>query len=85
MMMSGEKPQRVASLIFERACKLGLSYPWERALSEHPKFTAWNIKGSMISQTIALLSEDPSHKAIAAAYHGTVISVSLAISQMIES
>lgn len=63
-------------MIFERAAKLGLSYPWERALSENPQFTMWNIKGSTISQTIAILSEDPAHRAIAAAYHGSLISVS---------
>jgi hypothetical protein len=76
MVMPGEQSKRVGSLIYERACKLGLSYQWERALSEHPQFTPWNMKGATISQTIALLSEDPAHRAAAAAYHGSLISVS---------
>ncbi|KEF53621.1 uncharacterized protein A1O9_10596, partial [Exophiala aquamarina CBS 119918] len=84
MAMPGEKSQRVGSLIFERACKLGLSYPWERALSEHPKFTPWNIKGATISQTIALMSGDPAHKAIAAAYHGSLISIARHMKLFIE-
>lgn len=74
--MPGERAKRIGSLIFERAAKLGLSYAWERGLSENPQYTPWNIKGATISQSIALLSEDPSHRAAAAAYHGAVISVS---------
>ncbi|KAK5045549.1 hypothetical protein LTR84_009167 [Exophiala bonariae] len=73
--MPGAKAKRIGSSIFERAAKLGLSYPWERALSDNPQFTPWNIKGSTISQSIAILSEDPSHRANAAAYHGCLISI----------
>lgn len=75
--MPGDMAARIGSMIFERALKLGLSYPWERALSEEPHFTRDNLRGSTISQTIALLSAAPAHRAVAAAYHGCLILVTL--------
>jgi hypothetical protein len=66
---------RVGALLFERVNKTGLSLSWERNLLRKPNQTRNNIKAAAIGQTFALLSEDPVHRATAAAYHGSLISV----------
>ena len=63
-------------MLFERIHKAGNGGPWERGLSERPHVTPHNLMGAIIGQTVALLSADPIHRAIADAYHGCLISVS---------
>lgn len=73
--MISEMSTRIASMLWERVIKAGNGGSWERGLSEQPYLTRDNIKGATIGQTFALLSGDPAHRAVAHAYHGSLISV----------
>ena len=73
--MSSDMGTRVGNMLFERVIKIGNSRPWERGLTEKPHLTRDIIKQSILGQTFALLSTDPAHRSLAAAYFGSIISV----------
>ncbi|ETI23552.1 hypothetical protein G647_05354 [Cladophialophora carrionii CBS 160.54] len=73
--LGSEVAAKIGSMLFERVNKTILVAPWERVLPRSNDHT-WNIaKAAMIGQTYALTSGDPAHRATAAAYHGSIISL----------
>lgn len=74
--MTSDTATRMGARLFERVIRTGGAVPWERRLFQQSHLMRDNIRGAAIGQTFALLSGDPSHRTIADAYHGTLISVS---------
>lgn len=75
MTMDSEVGTRHASVLFERTIKAGNGGPWEKMLVERPDLIKDNLKGAVVGQVHALISRDIYKRAMADAYHGTLISV----------
>ncbi|KIW34139.1 uncharacterized protein PV07_00935 [Cladophialophora immunda] len=75
MTLHSDTATRMGAMLFEGVNKVGNGGAWERELLEKPHLTRNVIKTSTIGQTFALLSADPAHRTIAAAYHGGLISI----------
>ena len=73
--LGSQTAARAGAMLFERVNKSILAAPWERALMRADDHTWDIVKASMIGQTYALTSEDPAHRATAAAYHGSLIAL----------
>ncbi|KIW20598.1 hypothetical protein PV08_01173 [Exophiala spinifera] len=66
---------KAGSMLFERVNKAVLAATWDENFSHKPDHVRNVLKTSMIGQTFALLSGNPSHLLTAAAFHGSLISV----------
>jgi hypothetical protein len=77
MTILSDTATRIGAMLFEGVNKVGNGGSWERELLAKPHLTRDVIKTSTIGQTFALLSADPAHRTMAAAYHGGLISVPL--------
>lgn len=66
---------KAGAMLFERVNKAILAATWDRNPSPRPENVRNVLKTSMIGQTFALLSGNPSHLLTAAAFHGSLISV----------
>ncbi|KIX10085.1 uncharacterized protein Z518_01166 [Rhinocladiella mackenziei CBS 650.93] len=73
--LGSEVATKAGSMLFERVNKAILGAPWERFLTRSSDNTWNSTKASIIGQTFALLSGDPAHRATAAAFHGSLISI----------
>jgi hypothetical protein len=73
--LASDMGAKAGAMLFERVNKAVLVAPWEKVLPRADDFT-WDVaKAAMIGQTYALTSADPSHRATAAAYHGSLIAL----------